>query len=231
MRTILLAAILVALAGPAAAADQRRFTVTGFDRVQVDGPFSVTVATGRSPSASASGDRQALERVSVEVEGRVLKVRPDRSAWGGYPGEGPGPVAVAVSTHELRGVSVTGSGSVTVDKARAMRFDVALSGSGKASLGNVEADSLVLGLLGSGRIEIAGKAKTMRATVQGSGDLDAAKLLVEDARLNADTAGKVSLGVRREANVTSTGAGDVDIAGSPACTVKALGSGRVRCGS
>jgi hypothetical protein len=234
MNRIMLSAAALALAGLAAApaaAAERRFTVTQFDRIQVDGPFAVTVTTGRPGAALATGDARAVDRVSIEVQGRVLKVRPNRSAWGGYPGEGAGPVAIAISTHDLRGVAVNGSGTVAIDKARAMRFDLSVSGSGVIELPNLEADRLVLGLLGSGRITLGGKVKNVRATIQGTGDLAAAELISEDAELNADSSGKIAIGVKRAVKVTATGAGDVEIAGSPACTVKALGSGRVSCGA
>ena len=230
MNRIMLAALAGAIASPLSAAE-RRHSVTDFDRVQVDGPFQVTLATGRSNSAVVTGSADAVERVSIDVQGRTLRIRPNRSAWGGYPGEGVGPVQIALATHDLRAASVSGSGSISIDKARSMRFDLAVSGSGRITLGNVEADTLTLGLLGSGRIEIAGRAKELRATIQGNGDLRAEKLLVEDARVNADTAGFVEVSVRRSADVTATGPGDTRIIGKPACLVKSLGSGRVACGS
>lgn len=91
MKRILPALALAALAAAAPAAE-RRHTVTDFDRVHVEGPFEVTLATGRPSSAVVSGSPAAIERVSIEVQGRVLRIRPNRSAWGGYPGEGAGPV-------------------------------------------------------------------------------------------------------------------------------------------
>ena len=229
MTRLIIAALILAASVPVHAAE-RRYTVTDFDRIQVDGPFVVTVSTGKAPSATAEGSHTAIDRVSIDVQGRTLRVRPNRSAWGGYPGDDTGPLAIALTAHDLRGVSLTGSGTLTVDKAAAMRFDVAVSGSGGITLGQVEADNLVLGLLGSGRIVIGGKAETLRATIQGSGDLDAGALSVEDAEINSDTAGSIEVTVRETAKVTSTGPGDTHLAGSAACTVKALGAGRVVCG-
>lgn len=229
MKRIILAALAAAIAVPASAAE-RRFTVTDFDRVQVDGPFEVVLTTGKANSAVATGSVQALDRVSIEVQGRTLRIRPSRSGWGGYPGEGVGPLRIQLGTHNLRGASVTGSGSIAIDKAQSMRFEAAVSGSGRLGIGTIAADTLVLGLLGSGKIAIGGKAKELRATIQGNGDLDAEGLTVEDAQINADTAGNITLSVRRAANVTATGSGDTRIIGKPACTTKALGSGRVMCG-
>ena len=229
MKWTMLAAIAATLSAPALGAD-RRFTVTDFDRVQVEGPFTVVIKTGRPPSARAIGSAKAMEHVSIEVQGRTLKLRPNRSAWGGNPDEATGPIEIELSTHDLRGASLTGSGSLSIDKARGFRFDLALSGSGRISVANVEADNLSLAMLGSGEMEIAGKAKTFRGTVQGSGSFDGKALDTEDAQLNAATSGSIDLKVRRAAKIVATGAGETNIIGKPACTVKANGSGRVRCG-
>jgi hypothetical protein len=229
MTRIMLAAFLALSAAPAPAAE-RRYSVTDFDRIQVDGPFQVTLTTGRSGSALASGSNAAIERVSIDVQGRTLRIRPNRSGWGGYPGDGLGPVRILLSTHALRGAALAGSGRLSIDKARTMRFDASVSGSGRIDIGSIEADMLAVALLGSGKIAVGGKAKSLRATIQGTGDLEAEGLSVEDAQINADTSGLIAVGVRRAATVTSSGQGDTKIIGSPACTVKSSGSGQVLCG-
>lgn len=228
MTRIMLAALAL-IAVPADAAE-RRYTVSGFEKVQVEGPFQVTLATGKGSGAVATGTTQALDRVSVQVEGRTLRIRPNRSAWSAPPKPGEGSVAIALSTHDLTGVTVAGSGSLVVDKARGARFEAALSGSGRIAIGTVEVDRLGLQLLGAGSLTIAGKAKSLRAAVTGQGMLGAAGLVAEDAELAADTTGTIALGVRRAVTIRSSGAGDVIISGTPACTVSGVGAGRVRCG-
>jgi hypothetical protein len=229
MTRIMLAAFLALSAAPALAAE-RRYSVTDFDRIQVDGPFQVMLTTGRAGSAMASGSNAGMDRVSIDVQGRTLRVRPNRSAWGGYPGEGAGPVRIFLSTHALRGAVLAGSGSLSIDKSRTMRFDASVSGSGRIDIGSIEADTLAVALLGSGKITVGGKANSLRATIQGAGDFDAEGLNVEDAQINADTSGLITVAVRRAATVTSSGQGDTKIIGSPACTVKSSGSGQVLCG-
>jgi hypothetical protein len=85
-------------------------------------------------------------------------------------------------------------------------------------------------MVGSGRIALGGHAGQMRATVQGSGDLDAAALRTEGLVLSAETAGNIAIGSAHSAKVIATGAGNVTIGGTPACTVDARGVGRVLCG-
>lgn len=229
-RTLPFALLAFAAAAPAAAAE-RSYSVTDFDRIEVDGPYRVTLTTGGSTAARAEGSTEALERVSIDVQGGTLRVRRNRSSWGGYPGEGgSGPVTVALTTRDLRNAAVVGSGSLDIDRARGLRVLLSVSGSGRLTVGSVEADNLVVGLLGGGRITLAGRAKQLRATVQGSGDLAASGLTADDAQIASDTAGNVVVAVARTAKVTATGPGDVEIVGSPTCTVEAKGSGQVICG-
>ena len=229
MTRIMLAALALFTAASAQAAE-RRFTVSGFEKVQVEGPFQVTISTGKGSGAVATGSTQALDRISIGVEGRTLRIRPNRSAWGAPPKPGEGGVKVALSTHDLTAATLAGSGSLAVDKARAMRFDVALSGSGRITIGSVEADKLNVQMLGAGALALSGRAKTLRATVTGQGALDAAGLTADDAEIAADTTGNIALGVRRAARIAASGAGDVTIGGTPACTLSGTGTGRVRCG-
>jgi hypothetical protein len=217
------------LAAPAAAAE-RSYAVTDFDRIQVDGPYEVVLTTGRSSSARASGTLQALDSVTVEVEGGTLRVHANRSAWGGYPGQIPGTAKIFVATRDLRSAVVRGSGSLAIDRARGLRVDLSLAGNGRLSVAAVDADNLNLGLLGAGRISLAGSAKQMRATIQGNGDLDAQGLKVDDAQLATDTSGSIAFQAIRTAKVKSLGAGEVTVTGPAACTVEATGSGPVRCG-
>jgi hypothetical protein len=227
IRACLLAAALAA--APADAAE-RTYPVTDFDTIKVEGPFAVTLATGLSSRVRASGSPQALERLTVEVGGRTLRIRVNHSAWGGYPGQSPEPVRIEASTLDLARASVLGPGSLDIDKARGLRLDLAVGGSGRLAVHALDADNLIVGLMGSGAIVLAGRARQMRATIQGSGDLDAAHLQAGDVLLGADTAGNIALGSAHSARVTATGAGNVTIGGTPACTVDNRGSGRILCG-
>ena len=230
MKTKNLLFALLASAAPASAAE-RRYSVGDFDRVDIQGPYEVQIATGAPSSAArATGDQPSLERVSVEVQGRTLRVRPNSSAWGGYPGDRPGPVTIHLTTRDLRAASVVGSGKLAIDRVKGLRVDLSVSGSGSLSAASVDADTLVVSLLGSGRIALAGRTKLLRAAVQGTGDLAGSAFEGEDVELAADTAGTVTVGAVRTAKVRATGPGDVEIAGSPACTLTGVSKAMVRCG-
>ena len=85
MSKILLAIAALALSAPAAAAE-RRYPVTDFDRVVVEGPYIVRLTAGPSSSATARGTQAALDRATIDVTGTTLRIRRNRSYWGGTPG-------------------------------------------------------------------------------------------------------------------------------------------------
>ena len=226
MTRLILAAALLAASAPAAAAE-RTYSVVDFDKIHVEGSYQVTLATGGTTQAQAIGDQAAIDRLSIEVQGRTLRIRTNRSAWTGQPGSGM--VRVTLRTRTLAAATVIGSGNLAVDRVRGLRADLALSGSGRLSVAAVEADNLSIGLLGSGTITLAGSAKQLRASIQGSGDLAAEKLVADDAVLTADTAGRIAFDTRRTARVTALGPGEVTIGGAGKCTVTGLSSDAVSC--
>ncbi|HEX8583695.1 MAG TPA: head GIN domain-containing protein [Allosphingosinicella sp.] len=221
--------LMLAAAAPAAAAD-RVYSVTDFDRVQVDGPYDVTLSTGGTTKAVATGDQAAVDRVLVDVQGRTLRIRPNPSAWGSARNASAGPVRFNLSARSLRSASVVGAGSLAIDRVRGLRVDLGVSGNGRLSVGSVEADTLGLALVGSGTLQMGGKAKIVRATISGTGDFDGEALQTDDLELSASTSGSVAITAIRKARVTALGRGDVEVLGTPACTVTGPAAGQVRCG-
>ena len=230
MRTFLPAAaafMAIAAAAPADAAT-RNFGVSGFDRIRVDGPYKVQVTTGVAPFAVATGgSAAALDSVAIEVQGRTLVVRANRSSWGGYPGEAKGPVAIAIGTHELTAAWLNGSGSLAIDKARGLSFDLSVQGAGSANIGAVAVDHLKVSMSGTVNATLAGTAPKLTAIVRGVATLDAPGLTAKDATIGAQGPVTIRATVTNAAKVDAQGAATVDLGGRPACTVKASGSATV----
>lgn len=226
--TLLGAACFLTPGGALAAS--RTYSVTDFDRVQVDGPYEVVLTTGRSSSAKASGSQDALDRLSVEVQGRTLKIRRNQSNWGGSQTQSSGPVSVQISTQDLVGATVNGSGALTIDKARGLRLDLIVSGSGRIAAPALAVDNLSVGLIGSGGMTLGGTAKSARIEAHGSAEVAAETLIVANAVVIGDTAGSIRFSATETANVTALATGDIDVSGKAACQVKANGTGEVHCG-
>ena len=69
--------------GAAAPATERTFSVTGYDRIRIDGPYRVTLKTGVAPYARAPGSDASNDGLSMKVEGRTLVIRLGSGGWGG----------------------------------------------------------------------------------------------------------------------------------------------------
>lgn len=218
--------MLLLLATPAFAAE-RNFSVTTFDWIRVDGPFAVRLVTGKAPFARATGSAQGLDGVTVEVNGRTLVIRSNRSSWGGYPGQPRGPVELSVGTHELTGAAVNGSGSLAIDKVKGLSFDLTIQGAGTASIGEVAVDRLTTGIAGAGSATLAGRALRFTAIVRGTSSLDAGALQVKDVTLGAEGPATVRAQASGTAKVNARGTAAITLAGNPACTVQAAGSATV----
>ena len=226
MRTAALAALLM-FAAPAAAVD-RNYTVTSFDRVRVDGPYQVTLRTDVSPFARASGSQAALDSVFIKVEGRTLIVRASQgNGWGGYPGEARGPVTIEVGTPELKTAWINGAGALLIDKVKGLSFNGTVEGAGVLRIDAADIDQLRVGLTGSASSRIAGRAGIFNATVRGTSSLDADALGAKDAVIAAEGPALVRANVAGTAKVNAVGLASVTLSGSPACESKAQGSASI----
>jgi hypothetical protein len=229
MHRLLLLLIACFAAAPAHAAD-RRFAVPDFDRVIVEGPYAVTLAVGQPSSALARGSAQALEALSVEVQGTTLRIRRNRHAWGATPGQASPPATIVLTTRNLRSAQVNGTGSLDVSGARGLKLDLAVQGSGQLRGTALQVDNLIISLRGSGGLKLQGAAKVLTADIQGSGSLEGAALQTDTATLIAATSGTIGFAARTAVKVTANGLGEVAITGRPACTVTGPAASQVRCG-
>ena len=212
-------------------AAERSYSVTDFDRIRIEGPYIVRLTTGRATTARARGSQGALEQVAIDVQGQTLRIRRNRSAPSGTPGAQQGPLEIELTTRVLRAAWLLGPANLELDGAEGLRVEFTVEGSGRLRATNIEADNLSIGLRGSGRLELAGRAETMRASVEGTGDVDASALIADDLTATTSTSGTVALAAGRIARINALGLGEVSVAGRPACTVQGPSAGQVSCGS
>ncbi len=221
----LLAPLLLLAAAPAPQ-DERAYMFTGFDRLRVDGPFTVDVETG-SPGATATGDPRALDRLSLRVEGGTLVVNTGTTGWELRAGESAAGTKIRIRTTSLRSVLVNGGANVHIAEMRVPRVDIALNGGGAIHVDRVQADDTNVSLIGTGAITLGGATLKGRVRAHGAGSVDASALTANEATLISETSGEVRMKVRYTARVMALGAGLVGVTGQPECTVS--GPGPVEC--
>jgi hypothetical protein len=149
------------------------------------------------------------------------------SSWGGYPGKDTGPVQISVGTHDLSSAWISGSGSLAIDKARGLSFDLSVQGSAAGAIGQVDVDQLNVAIVGSGSGALAGRAAKLTAVVRGIGSLDAKNLAIHDATIGAEGTSTIAANVSDSATIDGSGAISIQLAGHPACTLRVSGSASV----
>lgn len=201
--------------------------VTDFSKIRIDGPYSVKLTTGVAPSAKATGSSTALDNLSVQVEGQTLVIRKSQSGWGGFPGDNPGPIAIAVGTHDLTAIWLNGSGGLKVNSVRGPSLDISLVGAGSVAVDKVTVDHIGVGASGSGSVILAGTANEAAATASGTSSVDAHALTTKNATIGASGAGVVKLTASNTVKVNGEGAVTVDLSGKPSCTLNLQGPASV----
>jgi hypothetical protein len=132
-----------------------------------------------------------------------------------------------VEARHLR-LQLLGSGAMELGALRCERLEVLISGSGALKLGRLRAEELEARLRASGDFSVAGQARQQQWHLSGSGDVRAAELSGEVARLRSFGSGDASLGALESLEAALFGSGDLVYAGQPRLSQRSLGSGRVR---
>lgn len=232
MSRLLFGLALVAVALPAAAAD-RGYVLTNYDRVRVEGPFDVrlTVGANSSSSAKASGDSDTLDNLDLSVQGTTLIVRMGANGWGERGRkDSPAPV-ITLSTPTLRGASVVGGGKLAIGgSTRGQRVEFQVAGTGSIDARGIDSDEAMVTLVGPGNVALAGRSNRVRLSTNGSGTIAAMPLTAGDLIVRLDGPGETQGNARYTADITSTGLGRVVVSGDAKCTVKAPAGGQVLCG-
>jgi hypothetical protein len=223
---LLLAAVAVSVSSPSSAA-VRNFGITGFTKVRVDGPYTVRLSTGVAPFAKASGSATSLDRVAIDVQGDTLVVHNDPNVTSDFAGRDIGPVEISLGTHELGAAWLNGAGSLTIDRVKALIFNLSIQGSGVGAIVNADVDQLNVGAIGTASATLAGRAGRLTAVARGISSIDASGLAVKDATLGIDGSGTIAANVSNAVKVDASGPTTVRLTGKPACTLRASGAATV----
>jgi hypothetical protein len=211
---------------------QRNYQVGAFDKIEVAGPYDVTVRTGSGPTVSASGPEKAIEQLVVEVKGDklVIHTKERRGGWFNWGSHNFGNTSLQVTVPALSAAMIAGSGGITVDKVAGDRFDGGVAGSGDLTLESLQVQSLKLSIGGSGDVRArSGQAASADYSIAGSGDIDAGGVVTQTADASIAGSGSIRAQATGTANAKIMGSGDITLTGGAKCSISKMGSGDVSC--
>jgi hypothetical protein len=191
----------------------RAFPVGEFQRIEVSGPYDVSVATGQAPSVKATGNQSLIDHMVVEIEDGTLKIHPKKRGGFHMGWSGNGTARVDVTAQDLDGAAIAGSGALAIDRVAGDSFEGSVAGSGDLRLANVDVQRLKMEIGGSGSIEAAGRARNANYAIGGSGDIRAAKVAAQTAEVSIGGSGNIAGNANGTAKVSIAGSGNVTMTG------------------
>jgi hypothetical protein len=169
--------------------------------VELAGANTVTIRVGSAQSVAVTGAEGVVDRVTTAVRGGDLVIA-DRGDI-----DTDGPMRVTISVPSLDRVTLSGSGTVTVEGVTGDEFTAELPGTGT--------------LVASGRVD------RLTAVLSGAGTLGLAGLVAEDTVGRLEGTGEIDLHATSTLDATLSGTGSISYSGSPTVTTHNTGVGTV----
>jgi len=194
----------------------------GFDRISL--PINATVIYIQDSvySLKVTGQSNILAVLTTDVKDGELEIDFKKNVLRHNT------VTVEVHAPELHGLSLSGSGNITVGPLTTSLLRMKISGSGNMYLQSLTAEQVESAISGSGDIEVtAGTANAQTCTISGSGDINTLGLQAQHSITKISGSGDITIHSQQTLGATISGSGDIRYLGTPVMNVNISGSGSV----
>lgn len=164
--------------------------VPPFDAIEIDSCVDVDVRFGSSQGVEIEADDNIHDIVKTHVHGSVLIL-------------------------DIEGSLSTNNTIRALIQLPTPLREVVVQGSGDALVQGVDQEQLSLYVRGSGDIRVDGKVQSLRARVQGSGNMKLRRLVAHTADLAIQGSGDIKAHVSSSVSAQVLGSGDIYILGEP----------------
>ena len=209
--------------------------VSDFEQVDVCCGMQVVLTQGDQEQLVLEGDDNILPEVETVVRGGTLTVHFRRNL-GGLRLRLSRPVIVHLQMETIRGITISGGGSLETDRIETDRVEMEFSGGSRATIGELQAGIATLNASGGGQIDIdnltvdtlnvvvsggsrmtvgEGVATAQRVVVSGGGRYLASGLQSETATLEVSGGSDAEVWVTEALNVQASGGSQVEYRGNP----------------
>lgn len=189
--------------------------LSGFNAVNVAGPFDVQIKQGNTESVKVEAPADVMDKILTDVNDGVLKIHSKQNSWnwGNWWGNHK-KILIYVTIKEINNVNITGSGDVTFKEGlSANSLKLHISGSGDMT-GRIDVRLLDSSISGSGDMTLSGKADNSTVSVVGSGDFRAHNLLTVNSTVRLSGSGDATINASEKVDAAVHGSGDIHYTGS-----------------
>jgi hypothetical protein len=233
MKTTLTTSFLILaliMTGIRVQADEQTRKVDSFNEISLRISATVHLEQGEKQDLKIVAKSSTLEEIITEVKDGKLIIRfPNKDfLWKTFQ---PGEINIYVTTPEIKGLSITGSGNIVTENGiKTKTLDLTLSGSGNIKLSELSAERVKSIISGSGDVVVAGKtsAQDLSVTISGSGNFKGLDYSAEDVSIKISGSGNVGIEAKNNLYIRLFGSGNVTYKGKPLIDQSITGSGKVK---
>ncbi len=207
-----------------AKAIQETRDVGPFDALTLKGMGDIFLTQGENESLILEGEPDLLERIKTEVSGSELII--SLKSWLDLLII-PKNLKIYVTMRNVRGVKVSGSGTLNSARISTDHLKLEASGSADMQIGDLSAENLEMGVSGSGKFKLAGKVTSQDVHISGSGRYEGKDLDCQTASVRVSGSCHATLRVQESLNVKISGSADVGYVGNPKLQQRVSGSASI----
>ena len=177
--------------------------VKEFNKIRHSGSADIYVTVGEKQSIKVTFDDNIIEYIKTEVKGKTLRIYCEES----YRSRKD--CRIDITIPELKGITLKGSGDVSIVNLKGEFFEYTLKGSGD--------------------MDAQGEIEELELNLYGSGDIDTRKLKAQNAVAVIKGSGDIAVYANNTLDCAIYGSGDIKYYGNPGDITKYVaGSGNIR---
>ncbi|WP_346861754.1 head GIN domain-containing protein [uncultured Draconibacterium sp.] len=193
-----------------------------FNKVHSAGEFDVYITQGDNYEVVISAEENVIPFIETSFRNGVLTVETEtltsiRNTL---------PMEIFITTPNLEGIKLSGSGLISTDFFDCDKMDILLSGSGRINT-TVSTNKVEALVSGSGVIDLSGTTTDADFGISGSGKIKASDLAVVHCSTATSGSGDMWVSVDNTLKAHISGSGNVFYYGSPDVETHISGSGNV----
>jgi len=197
-----------------------------FTRISLSISAKVFITQGSECRLEIEADEDDLAKIETEVKNGKLVIK--TKSW---TSNLKGNIIIKIIMPELEGLSVAGSGSIIANsKFKCQELNLTVTGSGTIKMEKFAVRKVDATITGSGNIKLSGElvAGELSLTITGSGNYLAEGLKFDEASIAITGSGSAKVHVVRDLKTNITGSGSVLYQGDPMINANSTGSGRTK---
>lgn len=198
--------------------------ISVFDEISNWGDFDVYITIADSTSLIIEAEENLIPFISTYVSGKTFYVKEKE----GFNLANYKSMKIFITTPNLEGVKLLGSGLIYCDSLSAEFFSAELLGSGNIEFYNLYSDDIECEIAGSGDIILSGEGINTEYIITGSGSIRAIRFEHEDSESRIIGSGNIYVYANDYLDAVISGSGYIYYSGYPDIDKRITGTGDVR---